>query len=90
MDTCTVADISRRPSAVLSMRNPVVITNNGRAQNIVFNVSALDIDEVVDLARDCAGRAALAALRKDAAARGLDSLSAEEIDAEIEAVRSGM
>lgn len=89
MDTCTVADISRRPSAVLSTRSPVVVTNNGRAQNIVLNVSALDIDEVVDLARDCAGRAALATLRKDAVARGLDALSVEEIDAEVEAVRSG-
>ncbi len=90
MDTCTVADISRRPSAVLSKREPVVITNNGKAQNIVFNVSALDIDEVVDLARDLNGKAALAALRKSAAARGLDALSAEEVDAEIEAVRSEM
>lgn len=90
MDTCTVADISRRPSAVLSAREPVVVTNNGRTQNIVFNVSALDIDEIVDLARELAAKAALAALRKDAARRGLDSMSAEEVDAEIEAVRGEM
>lgn len=88
MNTVTVAEIGRTPGAILSRREPSIITNNGRAQNVIINVAGMDIDEVVDLTRSLQAKAALRALRRDSHDRRLASISPEEIDAEIESARS--
>lgn len=88
MNTATIAEIGRSPSAVLSNREPSIITNNGRAQNVVINVAGMDIDEVVDLARSMQAKAALSSLRRSARQNGTDQLSPEDVDAEIAAVRA--
>lgn len=88
MNTATVAEIGRSPSTVLSSREPSIVTNNGRAQNIIVNVTGLDIDEVVDLARSMQAKASLAALRRAARRNGASGLSPEDIDAEIAEARS--
>lgn len=83
MNIATVAEVGRTPGAILSRQEPSIITNNGHAQNVIVNVSGLDIDEVVDLTRSIQAKAALRALRRSAQERGLDALSLEDVDAEI-------
>lgn len=84
----TIADLGRAPSAVLSSREPAIVTNNGKAQNLIVNVSGMDIDEVVDLARSMQARASLSSLRGSARRQRLGELSIEDIDAEVAAVKA--
>ena len=86
MNTVTIAEIGRTPGAVLASRTPSIVTNNGKPQNLILNVSDLDIDEVVDMARGIQARAALSSLRR--AARRLEDISPDDIDSEIAQVRS--
>ena len=88
MNTATVAEPGRAPSAVLSSREPSIVTNNGKAQNLIVNVSGMGIDEVVDLARSMQARASLSSLRSSARRQGLGELSTEDIDAEVAIVRA--
>lgn len=88
MNTATVAELGRALSAVLSSREPAIVTNNGRAQNLIVNVSGMDIDEVADLARSMQARASLSSLRGSARRQRLGELSIEDIDAEVAAVRA--
>lgn len=69
-------------------QEPAIVTNNGRAQNLIVNVSGMDIDEVVDLARSMQARASLSSLRGSARRQRLGELSIEDIDAEVAAVRA--
>lgn len=87
MDTVTVAEIGRTPGAILGRSESLIVTNNGRAQNLVINVSGMDIDAVVDLARSMQARSALASLRKQARAVQ-DDISIEDIDDEVTAARA--
>lgn len=88
MNTATVAELGRALSAVLSSRGPAIVTNNGRAQNLIANVSGMGIDEVVDLARSMQARTSLSSLHGSARGQGLGELSIEDIDAEVAAVRA--
>lgn len=89
MQTVTVAEVGRTPGTILSRREPSIITNNGRAQNVIINVSGMDIDEVVDLTRTLQAKAALRALRREARESGSSSLTSAEIDAQIADARHG-
>ena len=73
---------------MLSSREPAIATNNGKAQNLIVNVSGMDIDEVVDLTRSMQARASLSFLRGSARRQRLGELSIEDIDAEVAAVRA--
>lgn len=66
MNTAAIADLGRAPNAVLSSRGAAIVTNNGKAQNLIANVSGMDIDEVVDLARSMQARALLSSLQGSA------------------------
>lgn len=88
MNTATAAELGRALSAVLSSRGPAIVTNNGRAQNLIANVSGMGIDEVVDLARSMQARTSLSSLHGSARGQGLGELSIEDIDAEVAAVRA--
>ena len=88
MNIVTIAALGRAPGAVLSSREPAIATNNGKAQNLIVNVSGMDIDEVVDLARSMQARASLSSLRGSARRQRLRELSIEDIDAEVAAVRA--
>lgn len=69
-------------------QEPAIVANNGRAQNLIVNVSGMGIDEVVDLARSMLARASLSSLRSSARRQGLGELSTEDIDAEVAVVRA--
>lgn len=88
METITVAEIGRKPSAALSAREPSIVTNNGRPQNLIVNVEGMDIDDIVDMARSMQAKAALATMRRTARKNGILDMPMEEVDAEVAAVRS--
>ena len=86
MRSCTVAELARGASAICSDRESVVVTNNGRPQNVIINISDLDFDDAVDIAREARAASALARMRRSSVAS--DEISDEEIDAEVAAVRA--
>lgn len=88
MQSCTVAELGRKASAYCSEKSPVLVTNNGRPQSVIINIGGMDIDEVVDFAREAAARNALVMMRRQAVASGLDKLDDDEIQAEVDAARS--
>ena len=88
MRSCTVAELARGASAICSDRESVVVTNNGRPQNVIINISDLDFDDAVDIAREARAASALARMRRSSVASGLDDITDEEIDAEVAAVRA--
>mgnify|MGYP001609095508 CR=1 FL=1 len=63
----------------------VVITRNGKRQAAVVPVE--DLDRLLAFERE-RGLTALRRIQEDAVRRGLDKLTSEEIDAEIQAVRA--
>ncbi|MDR1014312.1 MAG: hypothetical protein LBL86_04965 [Coriobacteriales bacterium] len=89
MQTYTIAELGRSPKSVCTQKEPVLITNNGKPQNLVFNVRDLPIDQSVSLAQELYGRYCVRQMQNDSVARGLDRLSDEEIEAEIQAARAG-
>lgn len=66
----------------------LVLTANGKPVAILIGVNDGDIEETLTLLRQVRGQRALAKLQRDAVARGLDLMSADEIDAEIQAARA--
>lgn len=52
MHTYTIADVARRTGAVFSAPEPGLVYSNGRLVGFVLDISALRVDEAVDLARE--------------------------------------
>lgn len=65
----------------------VALSVNGVPRAVVFNVENGDLEEIVQLVTQVRAQRAVARMRADAARRGLDSATSEEVDAEIAAVR---
>jgi len=90
MKFIAVRDLRGRTSQLwrdLRREKDFVVTNNGKP---VANLTSTDADSFERSLRDIRqsrAKAALADLQHDAAARGLDKLSMDEIDAEIQASR---
>ncbi len=64
----------------------VALSANGVPKAVVFEVDD-DLEETVRLVTEIRAKRALARLRSEAAALGLDTLSTEEIEAEVTAAR---
>jgi PHD/YefM family antitoxin component YafN of YafNO toxin-antitoxin module len=88
MQTYTVAELGRSPKNVCTQEKPVLITNNGKPQNLIFNIKDLPIDQSISLAQELYGRYCIKQMQNDSVARGLNELTDEEIEAEIQAVRA--
>ena len=71
----------------LSAGGEVVITNNGKPSALMIDIPEGSFDEVVQAVRQARAMIAFNSMRRKAAARGF--LSDEEIEAEIQAARSG-
>ncbi len=87
MQTYTMAELGRSPRKVCSEQLPVLITSNGKPQNIVINVSGIPVDESVSLAQELYGQYCVRQMRAASRALGNDSLSDEDVQAEIESAR---
>ncbi|MDO4983154.1 MAG: type II toxin-antitoxin system Phd/YefM family antitoxin [Eubacteriales bacterium] len=71
----------------LSVGGEVVITNNGRPSALMIDIPEGSFDEVVQAVRQAKAMIAFNSMRRKAATRGF--MTDEEIEAEINAARSG-
>ena len=86
----SVRDLRGRTSQLwrdLREEKDLVVTNNGKPVAILTSTDADSFERSLQDIRQCRANVALAELQRDAAARGLDKLSMDEIDAEIQASR---
>jgi len=91
MEFITIRDLRTRPAEVwekLRQRQDLVLTSNGKPLAILAGVEETQLEETLAALRRARAQAALTRLRQEAAAQGMDSLTAAEIEAEIAAVRA--
>lgn len=88
MNSSTIAELSKNTGNTLALDDPIIVTNNSKPASIIFNVKGMQFDEIVDFAREVEGLRAIKHARKQSKLLGLDTLTEEEIEAEIAAVRS--
>jgi prevent-host-death family protein len=71
----------------LATENEVVLTNHGKPTAIITGVDEASFESTLQAIRRQRGKDALARLRAQAAASGVDKMSLAEINAEIDAYR---
>ncbi len=83
-------ELRNRPGYVrnLAQKDDLVLTANGKPIAILLGVEEDELEETALAVRQAKAQLALSRLRKQAARRGTDRMSASAIDAEIRAVRS--
>jgi hypothetical protein len=84
-------DLRNTPSAVweaLEESEAVAIVSNGEPRALLLEIEGGDVDAAMQLVRRVRAQMALSRLRADAARRGADRPSDEDIEAEIAAVRA--
>ncbi len=91
MEFVTIREFRLKPGHVwdkLRQQREIVLTSNGRPVAVIAGVGEDDVEETVVALRRARAQAAVARMRKDAAERGVDKLTPDDIDAEIKAARS--
>lgn len=91
MGYVTVRDLRLRPGEVwekLRRQRQLVLTSNGRPVAIIAEVGEEDVEATLAALRRARAQAAVSRLRAAAQEQGLDSMTAQEIDAEIAAARA--
>jgi prevent-host-death family protein len=71
----------------LATEREVIITNNGRPIAILSSVNESNLEESLSAIRQARAAEAVMSLQRGSLAQGTDSITMEEIDAEIAAVR---
>jgi len=90
MEFVTIRDLRLKPGDVwdkLRRQREIVLTSNGRPVAIIAGVGEDDVEETVAALRRARAQVAVSRLRRGAAERGADRLSAAEIEAEIAETR---
>lgn len=90
MKFLSTRELRNRPGYVrnLAQKDDLVLTANGKPIAILLGVKEDELEETARAVRQAKAQLALSRLRKQAARRGTDRMSASAIDAEIRAVRS--
>jgi antitoxin (DNA-binding transcriptional repressor) of toxin-antitoxin stability system len=91
MEFITVRDLRTRPGQIwdrLRQQRDLILTSHGRPIAVLSHIDEGGVEETLTSLRRARAQAALSRLRADAAAQGLDRLSADEIEAEIAAART--
>ena len=90
MKFLSTRELRNRPGYVrnLAQKDDLVLTANGKPIAILLGVEEDELEETVRAIRQAKAQLALSRLRKQAARRGADGMSASAIEAEIRAVRS--
>jgi len=83
-------ELRNRPGYVrdLAQKDDLVLTASGRPIAILLGIEEDELEETARAIRQAKAQLALSRLRKQAARRRADRMSASAIDAEIRAVRS--
>jgi prevent-host-death family protein len=90
MEFVTIRDLRLKPAEVwdkLRQQREVILTSNGRPVAVIAGVGENDVEETVSALRRARAQAAVARMRRVAAERGADKLSASEIESEIAQAR---
>lgn len=90
MKFLSTRELRNRPGYVrnLAQKDDLVLTANGKPIAILLGVEEDELEETARAIRQAKAQLALSRLRKQAARRGADRMSASAIDAEIRAVRA--
>lgn len=72
----------------LSREGTVILNKNGQPLALVIDATSESMDSLLRLASQVRAQLAVMQMRASARERGLDGLSSEDIQSEIEAVRS--
>ena len=90
MKFVSTRELRNRPGFVrnLAQKDDLVLTTNGKPTAILLGIEEDELEETARAIRQAKAQLALSRLRKHAARRGADRVSASAIDAEIRAVRS--
>jgi len=90
MDSLTIRELRNRPGSAqeeLVRRGEMLLTSNGKPVAVMLAVDGGTLDETLEALRRARGQLALGKLRRQAAAQGLDKLTAAEIEGEIRLAR---
>ncbi len=90
MKFVSVRDIRGRTAQLwrdLEQEKDLVVTNNGKPIAILSATDGASFERALKDVRQCRADDALRQIQRDAARRGLDKLSIDEIDAEVQASR---
>ncbi|QLQ06157.1 MAG: type II toxin-antitoxin system prevent-host-death family antitoxin [Anaerolineae bacterium] len=90
MEFVTIRDLRLKPGDVwgrLRQQRELILTSNGRPVAVIVGVEEGDLEETVAALRRARVQAAVARLRRAAAANGTSKASAAEIEAEIAQTR---
>jgi len=91
MNTLTIRDFRSRPrEARLSLagQKETLLTANGKPVAILLPVDAASLDETLKILHRARSLQTLAEIRRRAREKGVDRIAMEEINEEIQAVRS--
>jgi len=90
MEFVAIRDLRLKPGEVwdkLRQQRELILTSNGRPVAIIAGVGEEDVEETLAALRRARAQVAVSRLRRAAAERGADKLSAAEIEAEITQAR---
>jgi len=90
MKFLSTRDLRNRPGFVreLAKNEDLVLTANGKPIALLLGVEEGDLEETAQAIRQARAQRAVSRMRREAAKRGIDKISASLIEAEIRAVRS--
>ena len=91
MKFVTVRELRGRTSELwdeLERQRELIVTNNGKPVAILSATDAGSLERSLRNIRRCRAADALSGLQRDAARRGLDQLTMDEVDEEIRASRN--
>ena len=73
----------------LKQEGELVLTSNGEPMALLVHIEPGQVEEALLLVAQLRAQQAVSAIRKEAQEKGLDRISAEQIEEEIQAVRAG-
>jgi PHD/YefM family antitoxin component YafN of YafNO toxin-antitoxin module len=90
MKFLSTRELRNRPGYVrdLAKKDDLVLTANGKPVAILLGIKEDELEETARAIRQAKAQLALSRLRKQAARRGADRMTASNIDREIRAIRS--
>jgi hypothetical protein len=83
-------ELSKRPRYVrrLALEDEIVLIADGKPFAMFLAIEEGELEETIQLIRQVKGQRALTRLRQQAAAKGLDRMSARQIEKQIRKVRA--
>lgn len=91
MKFLSVRDLRTKSAQIwqeLPEQREMIITSNGRPIAILSSISENDLEQVLSAFRQARATSAIAALQFDSVKKGMDKISIEEINSEIESTRA--